>query len=493
MDNTHRFCVSVSLSQWMTYHHQPLVTCFLSTRNKLAYHTAFVKIQSTLLTNVDSICDNIFIPFFPFKNTFITSQGVEESPKNQMSYLAQKRRSSVTELTAYLQDMLEDGQSDRIVATTPGWLLPYEAGEFLTSGGNGGGGGGRDSGPNSSASGSGTQSRVTFKRNHCDDYEGDGGGYGMNAVAGSGGDGRGGGNVGTSGGNGRDSTAGVFGFSKRARGSPAPTTGGDKSSEGGGEGGGGASADSGPAENCGNPAAARRMSEARRMGTVGATVVQALTCLASGIDDSAGDSSDDNKEFVSSAISRSGAGVGDGEEGGPQGHARSSSSPSSPWGSSKDLAAVDGGAGNGGVGTIGRSEISVKLQELSTDDKGGGESSGGGGGGGGVVSGDGGADVEAERAFPPRRRNSVIADVITNFSIDRAVEQFKLENGAGGGGGDDDCEDRGEGGAQQQQGMRQRASVYVLMHAIAAVDTANDEWDGKEMLEAEETTVSAAI
>jgi len=97
--------------------------------------------------------------------------------------------------------------------------------------------------------------------------------------------------------------------------------------------------------------------------------------------------------------------------------------------------------------------------------------------------------------LPARRRGSkAITDVLTKFSIDRAAEQFKAEEGGPGGGGGDE-EEGGDSSADGARRNRQRASVYVLMHAIAAVDTANDEafGDAEPLDGVEEPTAEAAI
>ena len=207
------------------------------------------------------------------------------------------------------------------------------------------------------------------------------------------------------------------------------------------------------------------------------TVVQALTCLASalpGISDS-----EDNME---DALDGSGSGRGGG--GGREGARELSSSAlaSATQGGGSAPAALSGGDGSGGV--------CVKTEATSPR-----------GPGGGLdpveikrEEGNPTAAVasptqqqQQQQQQPVRRRSKAINDVVTNFSIDRALEQLKSDEGK-----DDDDAD-GEAAALTRKGNRQRASVYVLMHAIAAVDTANDEaWDGdEEPLEGVEEATSA--
>lgn len=205
------------------------------------------------------------------------------------------------------------------------------------------------------------------------------------------------------------------------------------------------------------------------------TVVQALTCLASalpGISDS-----EDNME---DPLDGSGRGSG---RGGREG-AREVSSALASAGPQGD--GTGGGSGGGvATGCVVKTEASshrgglepsaVKHEE--------GESAAA------VARAVASATQQQQQQQPPmRRRSRAITDVVTNFSIDRALEQLKSDEGKE----DDEGED-GEAAALTRKGNRQRASVYVLMHAIAAVDTANDEsWDGdEEPLEGVEEATSA--
>ncbi|CAN0514965.1 unnamed protein product [Laminaria digitata] len=237
------------------------------------------------------------------------------------------------------------------------------------------------------------------------------------------------------------------------------------------------------------------MSEARMNAKVAAssTVVQALTCLASalpGISDS-----EDNME---DALDGSGGGSGRGG-GGRQGARELAASALASAGPQSSSVALGGGGGVGVGGCV------VKTEALPQR---------GSGVGGGVdpaavkreegdsaaavaaatqrEEGDSAAAVAAatqQQQPPVRRRSRAINDVVTNFSIDRALEQLKSDEGRD----DDDNDPDGEAAALTRKGNRQRASVYVLMHAIAAVDTANDEaWDGdEEPLEGVEEATSA--
>lgn len=387
---------------------------------------------------------------------------MEEARNNQFSYLAQKRRSSVSELAAYLHDMLEDGESNRMIANTPGWTLPppvsQGSGDSTSSGGRDGNGG--NSG-----------NRVTFKRTHADDFGSYG--YGMDGSAGSDGNN---GSATASGWTGSNNAEEVGGGGsprcsnpKRARGAPAlppaPPSGsamgrreGMEGEEQGGAGGG-----------CGlSRRASRRMSEARP-GKVAASpsVVQALTCLASGLPS---DSEDSKEGLVERAVRERGL----------------SSSPFAVPALPQQQAGLDASKGNGG-GRVGGTSAGggVKREALSSPAKKMEEVSGGAAGMDGSVKG----EAEAMHQMPARRGSKAINDVLTNFSIDRALEQFKSDDGK-----EDDEEPQTPAGPEK--GMRQRASVYVLMHAIAAVDTANDEaWEGDEdePLDGVESTTTSTI
>ncbi|CAN0564804.1 unnamed protein product, partial [Ectocarpus sp. 12 AP-2014] len=104
-------------------------------------------------------------------------QGAEgESRSRRCSYLAQKRRSSVTELAYYLQDMLDEGESNRMITNTPGWTLPPPMPSAP----------GSLEGAFPSREGSGSGNRVTFKRTAPEDFESYGE-YGMASNGGFGG------------------------------------------------------------------------------------------------------------------------------------------------------------------------------------------------------------------------------------------------------------------------------------------------------------------
>ena len=203
------------------------------------------------------------------------------------------------------------------------------------------------------------------------------------------------------------------------------------------------------------------------------TVVQALTCLASalpGISDS-----EDNME---DALDGSGGGSGRGGGGGREGARELTSSALASAGPHGEASAS--GALSGGGGCVVKTEASPHTGPGGCLDP------------AGVKREEGDSDTAAvasatQQHQPVRRRSRAINDVVTNFSIDRALEQLKSDEGK-----DDDDAD-GEAAALTRKGNRQRASVYVLMHAIAAVDTANDEsWDGdEEPLEGVEEATSA--
>ncbi|CAM9716113.1 unnamed protein product, partial [Ectocarpus sp. 8 AP-2014] len=365
------------------------------------------------------------------EDSSLQQQGAEgESRSHRYSYLAQKRRSSVTELAYYLQDMLDEGESNRMITNTPGWTLPPPMPSTP----------GSLEGAFPSREGSGSGNRVTFKRTAPEDFESYGE-YGM------------GGNVGGGGGGGssRQAADGMGGppdasnevgpssFNlKRARGGPQMAERFPSGREGPAAGGGGGGGGGGMGRH------GRRMSEARMNAKVAASpsVVQALTCLASGLPETS-DSEENTQESTAAAA----AGV--------------ALSPSSS--STEPQARGGGGAG------VKREELMPhKVSEERPD----GEA----------------AAAGREMPMPNARRGSkAINDVVTKFSIDQALEQLKGEEeggegrgGGGRGGGGGGGEDRGEPNPSEQSSDKQRASVYVLMHAIAAVDTANDEMFGEE-------------
>lgn len=330
-----------------------------------------------------------------------------EDPRNtSYSYIAEKRRSSVSELAAYLQDLLEEGESIRNISNTPGWTLPPPlGGEATFREGN------HINGNHSNGN------RVTFKRTAPEDFEAYGD-YGMDRSGRSGGGGSNDGAIGAAGGGTCAPSSGSF-HSKRARGwsksqEPSPF-----------EGGGGIGRHG------------RRMSEARMNAKVAASpnVVQALACLASGLPESS-DSEDNTEDAAAAAACGGAAGVA------------SCSSPA-----------------DGVVGV----KREPAYNGVSESNAFGGE-------------GAGAAAQPTLPSTPARRASKAIDDVVTKCSIDEALEQLKWgEEEAEVGGGEE--KERGGGGSFTDGGggaLRQRASVYVLMHAIAAVDTANDEAFGAE-------------
>ena len=398
----------------------------------------------------------------------------DQTNNNRFSYLAQKRRSSVSELAAYIQDMLEDGESNRMIANTPGWTLPPLPPPPTGNGGGGGGGGGDGSFPAREGNGN----RVTFKRTAPEDFErygdygmdgsghsgagagGAGGGRGDNG-AGAGANARGGPGAGLdwAGGAEGDGRSQSFNSLKRARGEPSFP---EPLPAGGGIGRHG-----------------RRMSAARMNAKVAAspTMVQALTCIASGLPES-----DSEEDAAAAAAAAAVDGSGGGGSG--RGSKASSLSPSGRGGS--------GSGSGGGSSTVKKEEpartISPETAFRAADEPAAAAAAAAEAAAAAQAQQEGGGSMPM---LPPARRrgSKAITDVVTKFSIDQAVEQFKAEEGGGpGGGGDDDDEDGGGGGGGGGDGPAggggrknmQRASVYVLMHAIAAVDTANDEAFGDE-------------
>lgn len=378
----------------------------------------------------------------PHVTSLVSQQSTDEARNTQFSYLAQKRRSSVSELAAYLHDMLEEGESRHHMANAPAYTLPppipHGASDYSSKdwSGNGGGNGNGNSGGSGSGSSSGNGNRVTFKRMHNDDF-GSYGAYGdMGGGEGSGAEGDKGaatasGWTGATSGNGGERGEGAPRPNpKRARATlqlPAPHAGAEVERPGGGKG-----ADEGAAS---NRRSSRRMSEGRLNATVVANpaVAQALTCLASGL-----------------------PGHSDSEDSGKDGPAEGAikGEDSTPRASKKGDDA---------------SESVVKSEELSAEDS------------------SARRGEEGAAGSPPTRRGSTaINEVLTSYSIDRALEQLKSDG------------DTEQSRTSTQKSLRHRASVYVLMHAIAAVGAANDsgwEQEGQEPLDgvegAEETVASA--
>ena len=350
-------------------------------------------------------------------------QGLDGPNSNsRFSYLAQKRRSSLSELTAFFQDLVDDGESSRMIANLP------------SLGGEGGGGGGGFP----PREGNGNGNRVTFKRTAPEDFDAYGE-YGMDGSGrscgrsssvesssglGTADDGTGGSNGiggggpawagGSGGGGGGNSQL------KRARGGPEFQD---------GEGGGGGGAD---AERC------RRMSErmSAKVAARNPMVVQAVTCLASGVLPES-DESEDNTEDVKVAAGEEGA---------------AALSPSSSVGQQQR----HGGGGRDASGVVKKEELAHTIsdetfnseeavkaaQDMST------------------------TTMPAPPAPPaPARRRSTINDIMTTCSTQQAMEQVRE-------GGGDEADGEGK--------QVQRASIYLLMHAMAAVDAASDEPYGDE-------------
>ncbi|CAN0427635.1 unnamed protein product, partial [Hapterophycus canaliculatus] len=290
--------------------------------------------------------------------------------------------------------------------------------------------------------GNSSGNRVTFKRTAPEDFEaygeyemdrsGGGGGRGGGVSSSSSSNGAGAGQMGAPGNNGARAELGKSNM-KRARGG-----------EGSGGGGGGVMGRHG-----------RRMSEARMSAKVAASpsVVQALTCLASGLPESSSDSEDNPEEAAAVA------------------------------------AAAAAAAGNAARRRGSRDGVVKREQpdiDISSNSFGGEEDS------------KAAQDMSMPMPMPMpnvRRGSKAIRDVVSKLSIDQALEQLKSEEGGGEEGGEEEEEEEEEGEEQKEHGAhtqveqqhkrdRQRASVYVLMHAIAAVDTANDEtWRQEEPLD----------
>lgn len=308
----------------------------------------------------------------------------------------------------------------------------------------------------SSGSGSGNDSRFTFKRTAPEDFEAYGE-YGMDrsgrslgrtssagrnnngpTAAADGGPGSNGVGVGGPGWP-SSSNSGRSSQLKRARGGP-------EFQDGAGAGGGGGGS-GGDAERY------RRMSEqtSAKVAQRNPMVMQTVTCFASAVLPEIDDSEDITGDVKVAA----------GEEG-------AALSPSSSVGQH-----------GGGGGTVG-----VKKEELAH-----------------TVSDEAFNSEEAVRAAQdmstrtmpaplappaPARRRSTINDIMNTCSTQQAIEQV-MEGVGGGGEGEED----GEGKEVQ------RASIYLLMHAMAAVDAANDDDDddygGQEPLDAVERYAEAAI
>lgn len=337
----------------------------------------------------------------------------------------------MSELAAYLNDMFEDGESSRMGSNAPGWILPPPVPQGESSSRDG-----------TSSSGSGN--RVTFKRHHgsdfeaYDDYEGGGGGAadGENNGNTSNGPAVGwaeshkNGNV-----SGHDAEEGARRPkpTKRAKGTPSTLP--REAYAGNGLGGAAGDGES-------RRGSAKGPSGGRR--AAGPSVVQALTCLASGLPSD----SEDNKDGLGA----------DGGRGG--GHAAAPSVASA-------LASKEESQGDGRKASDGH--IAVKTEE---------------------VPGTSTVAVPAKQQQPVRRESRVIDDVLANLSIDRALEQLTPGGEVKNGGDQAVATPTG-----QAKVMRQRASVYVLMHAIAAVNTANGEdWEeGQEPLDSVEPPVPSTI
>eukprot|EP00752_Nemacystus_decipiens_P003975 g3640.t2 len=363
---------------------------------------------------------------------------------SRFSHMAQKRRSSLSELTAFFQDLVDDGESSRMFAGLP------------SLGGEGGGG-------FPPREGSGNSSLANFKRAAPEDFEAygefgmDGGGRscGRSSSGGSNSGAPGGG----SGGGGEGGSNGV--------GAGAAWSGGGGGGSGGnsqlkrarfpdGEGGGGIDAER-----------YRRMSERMsvKVAARNPMVVQAVTCLASGVLPE-NDDSDDNMEDVKVKVAA-----------GEKGPAPAALSPSSSVGrqqQQQQQQQLGGGSGSGRIKkeelarTISdeafNSEEAVKAaQDMSTTTM----------------------PAPATPPAPPARRRSTISSLMTTCSTQEAMEQVREGGVCGGGEGDADGEGK----------QVQRASIYLLMHAMAAVDAANDELygEGDEPLDGVEKYAEAAI
>eukprot|EP00903_Cladosiphon_okamuranus_P006531 g6382.t1 len=356
-------------------------------------------------------------------------QGLEGPSISSRFSNLQKRRSSLSELTAFFQDLVDDGESNRMMSSLP----CFGEGGFPPREGNG----------------NSTGNRVTFKRTAPEDFEsygeygmdGSGRSLGRTSSASSNNNGAaaaadGGGSKGVgAGGPGWPSSNDSSGNSqlKRARGGPG-------FHDGVGAGGGG-----GDAERY------RRMSERSiaKVAQRNPMVTQAVACLASAVLPESEDS-EDNMEDVKVAVGGEGT--------------RMAVSPSSSAGQQQK-------GGGGGDAVVKKEKLAHTISDETFNKE------------------------EAEKAAqdmsattmpaPSARRRSTINDIMTSCWTQEATQQLK-EGGGGGGRGE---EEDGEGKEVQ------RASIYLLMHAMAAVDAATDDDEdvGGEPLDAVEKYAEAAI
>lgn len=357
------------------------------------------------------------------------------------SHIVQKRRSSMSELAAYLSDMLEDGESSRSVATTPGWSLPPPISQSQTE---------------YPSSRDGPGNRGAYKRTLDGEY-GSYDAFGVDASDTSSSSAAAQNDGAPSaapswdgainrdcGARGNQSSDSPQSNPKRARTNPIspisasfPPMGSHEGKVGGDNGQG-------------------REGSAVPGAKVAATpnLVQALACLASALPGHS--DSEESKDGVE------GLGVGKKDKG--RGHAGAAST----------------GPANFGDGRGSTASVVVKEENIM----------------GGESSEEATGDVEKQRdrgsetGHSPVGRvgNNAINDVLTNFSIDQAIEQLKADDETGNRSGD-----------FVEKGLRHRASVYVLMHAIATVNTVNegDQWGQQdaqeEPLDCPESSVAASI
>lgn len=359
------------------------------------------------------------------------------------SHIVQKRRSSMGELAAYLSDMLEDGESSRSVATTPGWSLPppisHSQAEYPSS---------RD----------GTGNRGAYKRT----LDGEYGSYGAFGVEGTD----------------TSSSSAAAAAAAQTDGAPSAAPGWDGAISRDGGARGNQSSDS-PRSNPKrartnpiSPVSSSFPSLGSHEGKVGGengqgregsavpgakvaaspNLVQALACLASALPGHS-----DSEESKDGA---EGSGVGKKEKG--RGHAGAASAGPSDFG--------DGGGSTASVVVKEESIVDRESLEEATGDA------------------EKQKDRGSETGHSPVGRvgNNAINDVLTNFSIDQAIEQLKADDGR------DGNETGNRSGDFEEKGLRHRASVYVLMHAIATVNTVN-EGAQEEPLDCPESGVAASI
>lgn len=376
------------------------------------------------------------------------------------SQIVQKRRSSMSELAAYLSDMLEDGESNRSVATTPGWILsppiPQSHAEY----------------PSSRDSSDGAGNRGGYKRTLDENYSSYGA-FGMDATdtssssaaaavaaaapqtdgcssgAPSAAPGWDGAINRDSGARGHQASDSPRSNPKRARTNPISPVSASFPSVGSHEGKVGGESEQGR-EGSAVPGAKVAASP---------NLVQALACLASALPGQS--DSEESKDGVE------GSGVGKKEKGGAHAGAASAG-------------AADFGDGRGSAASVVVKEESIVGPESSEEAT---------------------TDVEKQRdgrsetGHSPVGRvgNNAINDVLKNFSIDQAIEQLKADDGK------DDNGTGNRSGDFEEKGLRHRASVYVLMHAIATVNTANEgeQWRQQdaqeEPLDCPESRVAASI